>query len=404
MIRHIIKLIWNRKKSMALLLIEIFLSFIVAFFVCDQLISSISNYMSPLGFSHENIWDVRFEATRGEPFGKLGAENSAKYRLLLNEIEMSPEVRDAAFVIGNIPYGNMRFNNSFEYNGKFSYTGVNYVGDDYFETMQMRLVEGRWFGPEDDGAVDQPIVIDEKYKEMLFGDNNAIGEKIQDPTEGEQNQRRLKYNIVGVVATFRPRGELNEPEGELFVRQTWDDSAFIPMAAMVRVKEGTSVSFELELHRRLSSLAPEINFRIVPMSESRHDKLLEMGIAVLTPLIVAAFLLFNVALGLFGIFWQSTNRRRGEIGLRRALGADSRKIPFQIWGETIALGTLAILAGLPIVVNLAVLGASKPIGSGIFFLSLVSAGGLIYLILTICAIYPSVLAARVQPAEALHNE
>ncbi len=389
---------------MSLLLIEIFLSFIVAFVVCDLLISSILNYTSPLGYDYGNLWDVRFEAARGEPFGKLGAENATKYRLLLNEIKSFPEVRRADFVIGNIPYSNMRFNNTFECNGSAIYSGVSYVGSDYLETMRMTLVEGRWFGPEDNAAVEEPIVIDETLRRKLFGNGKAIGERIQEPTEAEQNQTGKKYNIIGVVGTFRPRGELNEPEGELFIRQLWDDSSNIPYAAMVRVQDATTVSFELNLQRRLSSLAPDINFRIVPLSESRHDKLLEMGLSIATPLIVAAFLLFNVALGLFGIFWQSISRRRSEIGLRRAMGADSRLIPLQIWGETIALGTLAILAGIPIVVNLAVLGLSKPIGSGIFFLSVVSAGGLIYLILTVCAVYPSLLAARIQPAEALHDE
>ncbi|MCX6827848.1 MAG: ABC transporter permease [candidate division Zixibacteria bacterium] len=404
MIRHIIKLIWNRKKSMSLLLIEIFLSFIVAFVVCDILISGMLNYFRPVGFDYKNLWDVRLEATKGESLGKMGAEDAAKYRLLISEIKSFPEVKEADFIIGNIPYGNMRFNNSFDYNGTSIYSGVSYVGDDYFKTMQMTLVEGRWFGPEDNAAVNEPIVIDETLKKRIFGDNRAIGEDIQDLTDSEQNQNGKKYNIIGVISTFRPRGELNEPEGELFMRQLWDDSSSIPYAAMVRVNEGTSVSFELQLQRRLSSLAPDINFRITPLSEARDFRLRDMAIAILTPMIIAVFLLFNVVLGLFGIFWQSISRRRGEIGLRRAMGADSRLIPFQIWGETIALGTLAILAGIPIVVNLAVLGVSKPIGSGIFFLSLVSAGGLIYLILTVCAIYPSLLAARIQPAEALHNE
>jgi putative ABC transport system permease protein len=389
---------------MSLLLIEIFLSFIVAFVVFDMLISSIFNYSRPLGYDYKNLWDVRFEATTGEPFGKLGAENAAKYRLLLNEIKSFPEIKEADFIIGNIPYSNMRFNNTFGYNGTSIFSGVSYVGDDYFKTMQMTLVDGRWFGPEDNAAVNEPIVIDETLKKRIFGDNRAIGETIQDPTDQEKNQNGKKYNIIGIVSTFRPRGELNEPEGELFMRQLWDDSSNVPYTAMVRVNEGTSVSFELQLQRRLSSLAPDINFRIVPLSEARHDKLLEMALSILIPLLLAAFLLFNVTLGLFGIFWQSINRRRGEIGLRRAMGANSRLIPLQIWGETVALGTLAILAGIPIVVNLAVLGVSKPIGGGIFFLSLVSAGGLIYLILTICAIYPSLLAARIQPAEALHNE
>ncbi|SYZ72242.1 putative Macrolide export ATP-binding/permease protein macB 1/2 [Candidatus Zixiibacteriota bacterium] len=404
MIRQIIKLIWNRKKNMSLLLIEIFMSFIVAFIVCDLLISSIINYTSPLGYNYKNLWDVRFEATKGEPFGKLGAENATKYRLLLSEIKSFPEVRQAGFVIGNIPYGNMRFNNTFGSNGSPIYTGVSYVGDDYLETMQMSLVEGRWFDNQDNGAVVEPIVIDETLKRKIFGDNRAVGEHIEDMAAEEQNKKEVKYNIIGVVTTFRPRGELNEPEGELFMRQLWDDSSSTPYAAMVRVQDGTTAAFELNLQRRLSSLAPDINFRIVPLSEARQDKLLEIGLTILLPLFIAAFLLFNVALGLFGIFWQSISRRRSEIGLRRAMGADSRKIPFQIWGETMALGTFAMLAGIPIVVNLAVLGLSRPFGSGVFFLSIVSAGGLIYLILTVCAVYPSLLAARIQPAEALHDE
>ena len=38
-------------------------------------------------------------------------------------------------------------------------------------------------------------------------------------------------------------------------------------------------------------------------------------------LIVACFLIINVALGLFGVLWYNINKRRGEIGLRRAVGA-----------------------------------------------------------------------------------
>ena len=39
-------------------------------------------------------------------------------------------------------------------------------------------------------------------------------------------------------------------------------------------------------------------------------------------LIVACFLVINVALGLFGVMWYNINQRRGEIGLRRAIGAE----------------------------------------------------------------------------------
>ncbi len=404
MIRHIAKLVWNRKRSMSLLLVEIFLSFIVAFLVCDNMISGLFNYFSPLGYNYENLWDIRLESTTDRPFGKLSAEKAVQYGMLMNEIRSFAEVKEAEYIIGNIPYANLRVNNSLEYEGKTVFSGVSYVGDNYLKTMEMTLVEGRWFGPEDDGAAYEPLVIDETFKINLFGDGEALGKKIEDPTDEELEKSGAKYNIIGVVQTVRPRGELNDPEGEVFLRQKWDDSSHIPLAAMVRVGKGTSVSFEVQLQRRLAALAPDINFRIVPLAEARDAKLTEMGLVIILPIIVAVFLLFNVALGLFGIFWQAISRRRGEIGLRRALGADSRVIPLQIWGETVALGTMAILAGIPVVVNLAVLGVSKPIGSSIFFLALVCAGGMIYLILSICAVYPSFLAAQIQPAEALHSE
>jgi len=404
MIRHIIKLVWNRKKSVSLLLVEIFLSFIVAFVVGDILITAAINYAGPIGYDYENLYDVRIGVPGGKPFGKLGAENSAKYLLLLSEMKSFPGVREVSYVSGNIPYGRMRISSVFDYNGKAIDGGYNYVDDEFLAAMGMSLIEGRWFGPEDNAAIDKPIIIDEVLRTRIFGEGRAVGESLLDKIEDDQGERTEKYNIIGVVSTFRPEGELGDTEGEFFLRQLWDDSSYIPLAAMVRVHEGTSVSFELNLQRRLSALAPGFDFRILPLSEAREAKLQEEGVAILTPLVIAVFLLFNVALGLFGIFWQSISRRRGEIGLRRALGANSRTLPLQIWGETVALGTLAILAGIPVAVNLAVLGISKPIGTPVFFLSLVCAGGLIYLILTVCALYPSSLATRIQPAEALHDE
>ena len=61
--------------------------------------------------------------------------------------------------------------------------------------------------------------------------------------------------------------------------------------------------------------------------------------------IVAGFLIINVALGLFGVLWYNINKRRGEIGLRRAVGATGNSISKQLVGEAMVLSTISLIIG-----------------------------------------------------------
>ncbi|WP_369826639.1 hypothetical protein [Siphonobacter sp. BAB-5405] len=56
MLRHFFTLIWNKRRTHALLIIEIWASFLVLFGVLTFLISNFRNYREPIGFSYENVW------------------------------------------------------------------------------------------------------------------------------------------------------------------------------------------------------------------------------------------------------------------------------------------------------------------------------------------------------------
>jgi len=62
-------------------------------------------------------------------------------------------------------------------------------------------------------------------------------------------------------------------------------------------------------------------------------------------IIVAGFLIINVALGLFGVLWYNINLRKSEIGLRRALGASGNAVSKQLVGEALVLSTFALIIG-----------------------------------------------------------
>ena len=60
MIRHLCKLVWNRKRANALTAFQIFISFLLVFITASLAVDKAGNYRRPLGFSYENRWVVGF--------------------------------------------------------------------------------------------------------------------------------------------------------------------------------------------------------------------------------------------------------------------------------------------------------------------------------------------------------
>jgi putative ABC transport system permease protein len=77
--------------------------------------------------------------------------------------------------------------------------------------------------------------------------------------------------------------------------------------------------------------------------EHMDNKLESKNKLTLVPMIIASivagFLVINVALGLFGVLWYNINKRKGEIGLRRAVGASGNSISGSSIGEALVLST-----------------------------------------------------------------
>ena len=61
MLKHLFKLIWNKKKQNFLLIAEMLVSFLVIFAVFTLLIYFYRNYKQPMGFDYENVWAVKFD-------------------------------------------------------------------------------------------------------------------------------------------------------------------------------------------------------------------------------------------------------------------------------------------------------------------------------------------------------
>lgn len=394
--RQMFRLVWNRKKRNFLLITEVFFSFLVLFYVGTLGLSSVLKYNQPLGFSYENVWLLKlgFRAA-----GSDVSKESLKNTLTQLEMEMRSheQIAEYSWINGCVPYTGSTWATILKIDGRSIESDIVITDDRFSRAMNLGVVEGRWFDPQDNAALIKPIVINSEMKEQLVGGGSVLGYKYTSEEE--------EYVVVGVIDTYRFRGDFENHRAVYFERSAWSDTASdMPEDALLRVREGTDVRFEERLLKQLSAIAPGWNLKIETLSDMRSSYIKDKLLGIVTIATIAIFLVFNVALGLFGVLWYSINRRRPEIGLRRALGADRRDISWQILGESLALATLAIVAGLFVAAQVPVLGLDSSISGHVYVIGMVMATLSVYLVVLICALYPSLLASRIQPAQALHDE
>ncbi|HVR40966.1 MAG TPA: ABC transporter permease, partial [Thermoanaerobaculia bacterium] len=284
-------------------------------------------------------------------------------------------------------------------NGQYVDVLMDDVTDDYAKAMRMQVVRGRWFSSADDAAPFRAGVVDENAAKKVFGDQDPIGKKID---VGEDTG---EIRIVGVVREYRKDGETMSASSMLF-RRLAPDHKFggLMRNIVVRVRPGTPADFEQTLVDRLQAVAPDMSFRVRHMDQMRRDFNSFRLAPIILGAIVAAFLISMVALGLTGVLWQNVTRRTREIGLRRAVGAAGSAVHRQILAEVVLLATFALIVGSIVVLQLPLLGAFTLVTPASFTAGFLGALATIYGLTVLCGLYPSWLASRLQPADALRYE
>jgi len=398
MIKHLFKLVWNRKRSNLLIMLEIFFSFIVMFAVITLSVYYADNYRQPLGFSFENVWNISIDmrvATDDIWSPEMVKTTEQLYLALkdFEEIEMAAGAHSAPYGFGNRTSVN-------EYDGKRVEMEVNEVTDDFLKVMEVPLVRGRWFDKSDDALNWKPVVINQRLAREVFGSEDPIDKKYEPWSSSGEDVR-----VIGVVTDFRQGGEFAGLGNYLFERKRLDDpNNRPPRNLLIKLRPGTTAEFEENLVSKLQAVAREWSFEVLPLTRMREIAFKFRLIPIIILGLIAGFLMIMVGLGLVGVLWQNVTQRIKEIGLRRAKGATVGNIHMQILGELIVLTSFGVLLGAIILVQFPLLDLIGFISTRVFAIGLVVAVLVIYALTFVAGLYPSWLATKVQPAEALHYE
>ncbi len=410
MLEHVLRLLWNRRKASRLVIIEVAAAFLVVFVVCALALHAWGNYRRPLGFTYENTWRVMVASEQGNPQpGKKIEGRRQAMEAIVAGVRRVPGVI-AAHAITSTPFSDSGAIAMLGRPGAPIVTMHITMSGDAVRDLGVRVLEGRSFGPQDDGQDYQAALVNREFVKVAFDGVSPVGRRIN-PVSAESLARMLpeqarymmrEVRVVGVIDDFRQHGELAERAPYVIYSPVRD--GVVPTELFVKVPAGTDRRLEERIVATVKNVAPGYNGTVTPWQELRATNHSRTLLPLRIGATLAIFLLAMVTLGLIGIVWQDVVRRTQEIGVRRAAGASARAVRSQILLEALVIGSAGVVIGGLVAIQFPLLAIVKQIDWAAALPALGLAAFLVLLLAAGAALYPALLASRREPADALRYE
>ncbi|HEV2801706.1 MAG TPA: ABC transporter permease [Pyrinomonadaceae bacterium] len=214
------------------------------------------------------------------------------------------------------------------------------VTSGYFSALGIKLVEGRFFDKFDHAGGAPVALINETMARRYFAGENPVGKKIV----VRRLTKPVAREIVGVVGDVRHLGLDSDPRPEIFLHH--QQVPFGSMTFIVRTRDDPQGSMSAvknevwAVNRNLPFYSAATMNQLV--SESLKEK--RFSLFLLGSFAVIALILAGV--GIYGVVSFTTSQRTHEIGIRVALGAQSRDILKMVIGEALLFSLMGVAAGL----------------------------------------------------------
>ena len=353
------------------------------------------------GFRPEGIVVVELDLRRPQYDKKRFPE---VYRTLLDRLSAQPGVIAAAQV-NLTPISGGGWNEMVTAEGsneakKESY--FNRVGPGYFRVMGTQLIAGREFDQRETAGSLKVAIVNEAFAKRFFGGGNPLGRVIR--VEGEAGKPDPMYQVVGLVRDTKYY-ELREDFLPIaFLPAAQEENPGAGVVYMLRTAAPLGALFH-NLKRAVAEVHPAIGIEFSVMTTQVRESLTRDRLMATLAGSFGFLAAVLATLGLYGVIAYMVARRRNEIGVRMALGADRGRVVRLVLREA----ALLLVAGLVIGTGLA-LWAGRAASALLFGLkptdpaTFAAAIGLLAVVALIASYAPARRASRVEPMQALREE
>jgi predicted permease len=353
----------------------------------------------PSGFNQQNVMLFYVDTTTT---GYKGAQINALLREVEEKLRSTPGVQSASFSAYFFNQGAWTspvfIQDQNPQEGESRSVSNKFVGQDYFTTMGIQLIQGRVFGPQDTDKSQQVAVISEAMARRYFPKSSPLGIRF-----GRGPKSSGKFEIIGVVKdakdtslteewrpiAYYPYFQNSEPMSNFVVRYSG-----APDAVVQQVRQAIR-----EVDRNLPIDG------VVSLSEHISRSLAQQRLVARLATFFGLLALLLACVGLYGVLSYAVARRTNEIGIRMALGARRGNVIWLMLREALALVVAGVAVGL-----LASLTATRTASTLLYGLepndppTIVAATLLLLAVAALAGYLPARRAARVDPMAALREE
>ncbi len=274
----------------------------------------------------------------------------------------------------------------------------NAVAPRFFETVGIAILRGRDFRYSEPQRV---AIVNEAFARRFFSGQSAIGRHV---CFGQKWDAAQGYEIVGLVADAH-YGDLRKPVAPAIYRPRYYAGAWTGGTLCIRTTGDPKRVIGI-IRQRVREIDPNVAVTQARTIEDNLDRALtqERFVATLGTFFGVVALLL-AAVGLYGVMSQAVTRRTREIGIRKALGAESRAVLWMVLRDALITAGIGAAAGVPAVLVLTRYTESLLFGVKPQDPATIAASGLLLLAVTaLAAFLPALRATRVQPMDALRQE
>jgi predicted permease len=282
---------------------------------------------------------------------------------------------------------------------------LNQISPGFFRTFGIDLLRGRAFADTDNETALKVAILNDTAARFYFGDGNPVGGLL---SFDQGPKPAVQYQVIGVVRDSR-YGSLRDPDTRLVYLprlQALDQLGRLMLAVRGDERWGRSAGLVNDIRSELRAAGPDILVtNIVTLSEQIDQSLLQERLVATLSLFFGLVALVLAATGLYGVMAYNVARRRREIGIRMALGAQRGNVIGMVLKEVVlvvlvgvAIGSGAALATTRFISSL-LFGLAPNDPATVIFAAIVLIGAT-----ALAGYLPARRASKIDPLEALRYE
>jgi predicted permease len=267
------------------------------------------------------------------------------YQSLLERLGSAPGVKSAAMVAVPILSGSewdsyMSVEGHRAADGEDMQAFMNALSPGYFKTMQIPFLEGRDFTRMDYKPNSNVAIVNRRFAEHFFKGKSAIGKRVG---FGGGPSSKLNIEIIGVVADSLYEGPREGVRRQVFVPHFGNGSA----AFYVRAATGSSAAYGIIRNEVKQQDAAMPVYAMKTLEAQLDETLLTDRLIALLSAGFGLLATVLASIGLYGVMAFVVARRKKELGIRLALGAQPGLVIWMVMKEVLLLLSIGLAIGIP---------------------------------------------------------